>query len=284
MIFLKKNFLATSSYDRTIKIWDYGDQYDLKLVSVIAEHKDEVYQLAYSKKHNLLASSSYDQSVKVYREFKEWKVLFTLKGHNAKTWALEFIDNIDRLLSGGSDKKIFIWNVYNGNLVCQLLGHQDTVWSMLYIYTLHSLVSGDNRYIKVWSVNDFYMTTKSIDIQAHMDRIYSLIDLPTQKAIASGSLDRTVKIWSQNSFQLLSVIEEAGQITCLRYIPFLELVAVSVMQSESQGYISFQKIGSDEFDKEIPVVVEGSNITKFIWNQSDQVMLIAELGGIIQIQ
>ncbi len=71
--------------------------------------------MAYSKKHNILASSSYDKTVRLWKEYNsEWKILKTCYGHEGKTWGLLFLDNMNRLASGGNDKKIKIWNVFSG--------------------------------------------------------------------------------------------------------------------------------------------------------------------------
>jgi WD40 repeat protein len=78
MVQLDENRLATCSYDKSVKIYNFRTA---NLVAALQEHTDEVYQLAVSKKHRLLASSSYDQTVRVWKEYSTWKLLITLRGH-----------------------------------------------------------------------------------------------------------------------------------------------------------------------------------------------------------
>ncbi len=97
---MSNNKIATCSYDKLVKIWSSQTS---SFITELAGHEDEVYQLAFSRKHNILASSSYDKTIKLWKEYEKWRELKTLYGHKGKTWALTFIDSVNKLATGAKD-------------------------------------------------------------------------------------------------------------------------------------------------------------------------------------
>jgi WD40 repeat protein len=61
LVSLKNDHLASASYDRSVKVWNYKNG---TLVRSLVSHSDYVYTLVFLKNENSLLSGSVDQTVK----------------------------------------------------------------------------------------------------------------------------------------------------------------------------------------------------------------------------
>jgi WD40 repeat protein len=77
-----------------------------------------------------------------------------LKGHQAEILALAFSADGKRLVSGGRDKTVRVWNVASGEELYQLQGHGGTVYSVALSSDGKVLASGsDDKTIRLWDMS-----------------------------------------------------------------------------------------------------------------------------------
>ncbi|MBK6979004.1 MAG: WD40 repeat domain-containing protein [Cytophagaceae bacterium] len=106
-----------------------------------------------------------------------------------------------------SDFSIRIFDLNNLKLKKILSGHENSVFSLIFLEDKKLLVSaGRDAKIIVWDTeNDFEKIEK---IPAHIYAINHLEVLQEVGLIASCSMDKTIKLWDINDFKLKKVIDK----------------------------------------------------------------------------
>lgn len=226
--------LASGSRDRMIKLWEVTTGRE---VLTLVGQADLVMSLAFSPDGKLLASGSCKRnplSDECLGQIKLWEVttghnVLTLTGHNGYVRAVAFSPD-GLLLASGSSDTIGIWNVGTGQnvrmlkadiVVCKdggeaqafsafaqaLRGPSEGVWSLAFSSDGKYLVTGSQGTgnfgprqpeIKLWDVS----TGKEILVlTGHTQDVKSVSLSPDSKLLASGSSDKTIKLWYLNDLK-----------------------------------------------------------------------------------
>jgi dipeptidyl aminopeptidase/acylaminoacyl peptidase len=177
--------LATTGYDRLIKLWDVSSGKELR---ILKDHSDAVYGLAFSPDGKLLASAAADRAVKVW-EAASGKRLYTLADNTDWAYAVAWSPDGKRLAAGGVDRSVRVWeaNAEGGKLVQSAFAHEGPILRLVYASdgkTLYSL--SEDRSVKAWETAK--LTEKKVyDKQA--EAVLSLAVSPDHKQIALGRFD-----------------------------------------------------------------------------------------------
>ncbi len=112
------NIIASSSKDRTVKIWDFNGV----LIKDLTGHRREVMAVDFSHDGQRVVSGSADGTV------KEWDVLkgtetLSINAHDGWVRTVAYNHNSTLIASGGDDGKINIWNRSNGQLQNTIIAH-----------------------------------------------------------------------------------------------------------------------------------------------------------------
>jgi len=199
-------FLASSSVDRTIKLWNLHTN---SLVSTLTGHSKAVFVLTTVKHENMtcLVSGSFDNSIKVW-SFHHESLLMTLTGHSASVYDIASYtsDNKTYLVSGSRDKTIKVWDLCDCSLVETLQGHIGHVCSITTYLDMGTpyLASGSrDKTIKIWN-----LSTKTLvsTLQGHEFGVHTLTTFlfNGMLCLASGSNDKTIKLWNLSSKRIIS--------------------------------------------------------------------------------
>ncbi|WP_414524164.1 WD40 repeat domain-containing protein, partial [Umezakia ovalisporum] len=230
--------LASGSSDNTIKIWQIA-AFTTRSSSV---QTNQSQQAAVSTPQNQpVTTPARPIFSQVSRSVLSEK---TLSGHCDWVRSVAYSSDGQTLASGSVDKTIKIWNVNTGQLLQTLSGHSDSITSLAYSSDGQTLASGssDNT-IKIWQIAAF--TTRSSSVQTnqsqqaavstpqnqpvttparpifsqvsrsvlsektlsgHCDWVRSVAYSSDGQTLASGSVDKTIKIWNVNTGQLLQTL------------------------------------------------------------------------------
>jgi tetratricopeptide (TPR) repeat protein len=117
----------------------------------------------------------------------------TLRGHDNGVEDSIFSPDGKRIISGGYDKTIKVWDAATGAELMTLCGHELYVQSLAFSLDGKRIVSGGyDKTIKIWdaATGDELMT-----LRGHKGCVNSVAFGPEGKRIVSGSYDKTIKIW-----------------------------------------------------------------------------------------
>ena len=213
--------LASGSGDNTIKLWD---AHSGELLRTLEGHTSDVSSVAFAPDGKTLASGSGDNTIKLW-DMRSGAQLHTLEGHTRWVNSVAFAPDGSTLASSSEDKTIKLWDVLSGELVRTLEGHTKYVRSVAFAPDGNTLASGSwDKTIKTWEVRSGELQL-SIDARGpnherkgHTSDVYSVAFAPDGKTLASGSYDKTIKLWDARSGEILRTLE--GHTSGVRSVAF----------------------------------------------------------------
>ena len=74
-----------------------------------------------------------------------------LSGHSDTLWGVAVSKNKNKIVSGGMDKTVKIWNANTGDVLCTLSGHDDYVTAVAMSEDDMTVISGyENGTVQIW--------------------------------------------------------------------------------------------------------------------------------------
>jgi len=219
-------YLASGSWDKTIKIWDAVSGREIR---TLEGHTSTVCSVAYSPDGKYLASGSWDKTIRIW-DMVSGKNIRTLYEHSGTVCSVAYSPDGKYLASGSGDNTIRIWDiadffkiVYASGINIRinmrtLQGHFGYVNSVAYSPDGKYLASGsyDNT-IRIWDT----VSGKIIQtLKGHTFNVNSVIYSPDGKNLASGSWDKTIKIWDAASGRNIQTLEgHTSNVNSVAYSP-----------------------------------------------------------------
>ena len=210
-------WLASGSYDDTIKIWNTSNWSE---ITTLTGHSDDVISVDFSENNEWLASGSWDDTIKIWNT-SDWSEIKTLTGHPDGITSVDFSEN-NKWLSSGSGAhnygEIKIWNTSDWSEIKTLTGHSSNVWNVDFSENNEWLASGslDNT-IKIWNTSNWSEITI---LTGHSENVYCVDFSENNEWIASGSYDNTIKIWNTNNWSEITTMN--GHSSSVRGVDFSE--------------------------------------------------------------
>ncbi|KAI7867670.1 WD40-repeat-containing domain protein [Spinellus fusiger] len=211
--------LAAVTNDQNILMYSITDQ--LKRVKQIVGYNDEIVDIAYlGKDETHLAAATNSEQLRVYNvETQDCDLVY---GHTDMIICLDRSNDGEVLVTGSKDKTARVWKIdveadpsqrYLCAGVC--VGHTESVGAIAFARkSAHFMITGSqDRTIKYWNLRDIDLAAPSKDVhvrslythQAHEKDINSISIAPNDKIFATGSQDKTAKIWNVDTGALLGV-------------------------------------------------------------------------------
>ncbi|RNA33216.1 transducin beta 3 [Brachionus plicatilis] len=219
----------------------------------IGDH-GEILDLQYcSQKQNLLAMATNSEFLKVY-DLNTWDCRL-LKGHTDLVICLAvYVDknsSLSYLASSSKDNTIRLWsidselNTFECILVCR--GHTQDVGALAFSHLgLQYLISGSiDTTIKSWKIlidkkNSQFKMDAQFTIKAHEKDINSVCVSANDKLIASGSSDKTAKVWDSSDGICLGVLRGHKRgVWCVQFSTVDQLLVTS----SADGTIKLWSLG-----------------------------------------
>ncbi|CAN4076217.1 unnamed protein product [Withania somnifera] len=221
---------ATSSFDRTVKIWDAAKQSNP--IKDLVGHGEHVMSIDFHPtKLDLLSSCDSNDEIRLW-DVNRGDCKLSFKGGIRQ---VRYQPQLGDYLASSTGNIINIFDVETNSIQKKLLGHVKDILSICWdisgnylasvsedsariwsvsdrkcIHELYSsgnkfqscafhpghahvLVIGSDKFLELW--NPFFQSNTTSSYSAHCGIISSLADSPSKRAIASVSHDQWIKIW-----------------------------------------------------------------------------------------
>ncbi|KAG2052833.1 WD40 repeat-like protein [Suillus hirtellus] len=172
-------------------------------------------------------------------------VELTLKGHEEAVYGVTFIPGTRLLVTGSTDKSLWMWDLDTGKQVGELLlGHGAQVWAVSASHDGRWIVSGGgNGSILVWEVATNKRELKRVPVlcKGHENAVQGVVFAPDNKTFASASEDKTVCVWKRETGKIaLGPLRVGGDafVNSVSYSPDGAKLAAG---REAHHYLEFSK-------------------------------------------
>jgi WD40 repeat protein len=193
------NYVATCSYDKTVKIWNVSSSFDWTLIRTYSQHSSSVRALEWLD-NDALASGSDDIKLWSPTTGQTKRTLQT----NQYVFSLTMLNNNIHLAAGLGypNYDINIYNINDGNLVSSLKGHISAAMDLVQISADLLASSSNDKTVRIWNLTT---NTCKLNLTGHTSSVEGL-KLITPNILASGSMDRTIKLWDTTTGQLIRTL------------------------------------------------------------------------------
>lgn len=229
--------IVSGGHDQTVKLWDVNTG---KCLQTLNEHVDLINSIAFSSNGLIFASGSDDHTIKLW-DVSSGRCLKTLQGHTSRVWSIDISSDGLLLASSSDDNSVKLWDISSGRCIKTLEGYINVIWSVR--FSADGLVlasSSSDKNVRLWNASTGQCLNS---LQGHSKRVTSVAFSPlcineatseeekkfsakVSYILASGSEDKTVKVWDVNTGQCLRTFQgHSNRVTSVAFSPDGKILA-----------------------------------------------------------
>ncbi|KAF9130373.1 hypothetical protein BGX30_013551 [Mortierella sp. GBA39] len=159
--------------------------------------KGEVKACAFSPDGNMLGLAlwSDDLGIRIY-DTSTWQQIHGI-ACNKDVNSVAFSPDSQRIVSGGHDGMVRLWDCRDGEELIAMEGHTSYVWSVAFSLCGKQIASGSSdETVRLW---DAQTGAILFILEGHTDRVLSVKFLSDGWQLVSGSYDGTIRFWNSGT-------------------------------------------------------------------------------------
>lgn len=150
-----------------------------------------------------------------------------LIGHAGSITCLAFSEDGSKIISGGWDSQVLVWDIEEGNVIAELKGHNGPVWGVM-VYDEKFVFTGcADKMIRIFDINGKSLAT----IKGHTDVVRCFCKLPpgywSGAAFASAGNDEVIRLWTLDGTPIGELDGHSANIYSLTALPNGDMVSSS---------------------------------------------------------
>jgi WD40 repeat protein/mono/diheme cytochrome c family protein len=192
--------LLSSSFDKTVRLWDVKNPKEAKVLHTYTGHSDFVYGVAFGPDGTWYATASKDRTGRII-DTATGKGLFTMSGTDREVLAVAVHPTSGQVLAAGLDPQISWYDPKTGERA-RRGGGAGTATNEIAVDPKGTLVvaGGDDGTIRT---ADPKTAAQVKSVSGGAPVIYAVAIDPAAKRIASGGSDGLVRVWDAADLRLL---------------------------------------------------------------------------------
>jgi WD40 repeat protein len=191
-------YVATSSGDKTVKIWNPNTNWTLIRTYIHTGHSSNVYGLEWINE-DTIASGAWDGQIQIW-PISTGLIQRTIEVGD-RIYSLKVLSN-GFYLACGTTGPIYIYNINTGGLISTLTEHSNWVYDLILINNSTMASSSADNTVRIW---DLGTNKQKFILNGHYDWVIGL-KLLSFDILSSSSSDTTIKLWNTTSGELIKTL------------------------------------------------------------------------------
>jgi WD40 repeat protein/serine/threonine protein kinase len=198
-------------------------------------HRESVTALASSPDDKLIASAGRDGVIRIW-DVQTASIVKMLLGHGGDVPSLSWSPDGRYIASASSDKTSRIWDVDSGRLAHTFATPNNTsvevtvAWSPKGAVLAYNAGSG----IRLWDPQAQSEEKLNIHGAGDTNKVTALAWSPDGNILASGSTNKSVRLWNQQTKEVQAVLQHDARITALAWSPDGAILAATTYGGETK--------------------------------------------------
>ncbi len=188
--FLPDGRLVSISSDRSVRVWDVRAP---EAVTPWTGHSDEIVALAVSPVGDVVFTGGLDGML------LRWSVAdgtsIAMPGHEGEILDVQVSSDGTRVASGSADFKAHVWDASTGKLLHEMRGHKEKVYSVAFGRSKKLATGGADGRVLLWDLTSEQPHESPQALLGHEQSVTALVFTRDLEVLASGSNDKTVRLW-----------------------------------------------------------------------------------------
>ncbi len=226
------SYIYTANADGKLRRWNIETKI---LENIYTRHRRTVNSARFSPDGAFLATGSSDNDVILWN-LSDGEIEDVMSAHSGWVTSLSFSPNGRYLISGSTDKRIMVWAIPRGYLLRESQEFPSEVWATEFVNNEEVVIGEASGDLSLWNME----TAKEIRRvkNGHNASIRAISHCKTSNHILTASNDGTIKIWDDNSLNLIATLVVSNNGEWISYMPLGKYISSINALNRNDFYIN----------------------------------------------